>query len=177
MTPGRLVVMPEPKAASFPKIRGALKFYQVASIITGVMLLLLLAEMILKYSPIHVELFAGGSGGMLWFAEVIVGDGCQWYSLFFPGGMGCELISVGDGTNISLLILVAHGWFYVLYLFAIFRLWSLMRWPFSRFILLALGGVIPALSFIMEVKVSRDTMAYLATREAAIATENQEAAL
>lgn len=176
-TPGRLVFMPEPKAASFPKIRGALKFYQVASIITGVMLLLLLAEMILKYSPIHVELFAGGSGGILWFADVIVGDGCQWYSLFFPGGMGCELISVGDGTNISLLILVAHGWFYVLYLFAIFRLWSLMRWPFSRFIMLALGGVIPALSFIMEVKVSRETKAYLESREAAIATETQEAAL
>lgn len=168
--------MPEPKAASFPKIRGALKFYQVASIITGVMLLLLLAEMILKYSPIHVELFAGGSGGLLWFADVIVADGCQWFSLFVPGGMGCELISVGDGTNLSLLILVAHGWFYVLYLFAIFRLWSLMRWPFSRFIMLALGGVIPALSFIMEVKVSREVKIYLTNREAAIAAETQEAA-
>ncbi|WP_404435769.1 DUF3817 domain-containing protein [Microbacterium aerolatum] len=165
--------MPEPKAASFPKIRGALKFYQIASIVTGVMLLLLLAEMILKYSPIHVELFAGGSGGLLWFADVIVGDGCQWYSLFFPGGMGCELTSVGDGTNISLLILVAHGWFYVVYLFAIFRLWSLMRWPFARFILLALGGVIPALSFIMEVRVSREVKAYLASREAAMAAETQ----
>ncbi|WP_404472950.1 DUF3817 domain-containing protein [Microbacterium aerolatum] len=165
--------MPEPKAASFPKIRGALKFYQIASIVTGVMLLLLLAEMILKYSPIHVELFAGGSGGLLWFADVIVGDGCQWYSLFFPGGIGCELTSVGDGTNISLLILVAHGWFYVVYLFAIFRLWSLMRWPFARFILLALGGVIPALSFIMEVRVSREVKAYLASREAAMAAETQ----
>ena len=50
-----------PKLASFPAIRGALKFYQVCSIITGTMLLLLLAEMILKYTPIHVELFAGGS--------------------------------------------------------------------------------------------------------------------
>ncbi|MDF2508348.1 MAG: hypothetical protein K0Q52_2207, partial [Microbacterium sp.] len=28
--------MPEPKVASFPAIRGALKFYQIASIITGV---------------------------------------------------------------------------------------------------------------------------------------------
>ena len=87
--------------------------------------------------------------------------------------MGCELVSVGDGTNISLLILVAHGWFYVVYLFAIFRLWSLMRWPFVRFILLALGGVIPALSFIMEVRVSREVRAYLASREAAMAAEAQ----
>ena len=52
-----------PKLSSFPAIRGALKFYQVASIITGVGLLLLVAEMILKYTPLHVELFAGGSGG------------------------------------------------------------------------------------------------------------------
>jgi len=164
--------MPEPKAASFPKIRGALTFYQIASIITGVMLLLLLAEMILKYSPIHVELFAGGSGGLLWFAEVIVGDGCQWFSLFVPGGMGCEMVSVGDGANISLLILISHGWFYVLYLFAIFRLWSLMRWPFGRFIILALGGVVPALSFFMEVRVSREVKAYLASREAAMAADS-----
>ena len=173
--------MPEPKAASFPKIRGALKFYQIASIITGIMLLLLLAEMILKYSPTHIELFAGGSGGFLWFAPVIVGEGCQWFSLFVPGGMGCDLESTGQtagGANISLMILVAHGWFYVVYLFAIFRLWSLMRWPFVRFIMLALGGVIPALSFIMEVRVSREVNAYLASREASAVEDSvtQEAA-
>lgn len=162
--------MPEPKVASFPAIRGALKFYQIASIITGVMLLLLLAEMILKYSPTHIELFAGGSGGLLWFAPVIAGEGCQWYSLFFPGGMGCEMTSAGDGFNISLFILVAHGWFYVVYLFACFRMWSLMRWRFPRFILLALGGVIPMLSFFMEAVVARDVKSYLATREAAEAS-------
>jgi integral membrane protein len=167
-----MFTMREPKAASFPKIRGALKFYQIASIITGVMLLLLLLEMILKYSPTHVELFAGGSGGFLWFAPVIVGEGCQWYSLFIPGGMGCELVSAGDGVNISLFILVSHGWFYVVYLFACFRVWSLMRWRFGRFIMLALGGVVPALSFFMEAKVSREVKTYLASREAAIAASD-----
>lgn len=166
--------MREPKAASFPKIRGALKFYQIASIITGVMLLLLLAEMILKYSPTHIELFAGGSGGFLWFAPVIVGDGCQWYSLFIPGGMGCELDSTGQtagGLNLSQFVLVAHGWFYVVYLFACFRVWSLMRWAFPRFIMLALGGIVPLLSFFMEAKVSREVKIYLASREAAIAAD------
>ncbi|WP_372967881.1 DUF3817 domain-containing protein [Microbacterium sp.] len=148
--------MPEPKVASFPAIRGALKFYQVASIITGVMLLLLVAEMVLKYTPIRLELFAGGSGGLLWFAPVVEG----------PEG----LESTGDGLNISLSILVAHGWFYVVYLFACFRMWSLMRWPFLRFILLALGGVIPLLSFFMEAIVARDVRAYLASREAAEAS-------
>jgi hypothetical protein len=41
-----------------------------------------------------------------------------------------------------------------------------MRWRFPRFILLALGGVIPLLSFIMETRVARDVRAYLAQREA-----------
>ncbi len=145
--------MPEPKVASFPAIRGALKFYRIASIITGIMLLLLVAEMVLKYTPIHLELFAGGSGGLLWFAKVVEG----------PEG----LESTGDGLNLSLGILIAHGWFYVVYLFACFRMWSLMRWPFLRFIMLALGGVIPFLSFFMETRVARDVKTYLDSREAA----------
>ena len=145
--------MPEPKAASFPAIRGALKFYQIASVITGVMLLLLVTEMILKYTPIHLELFAGGSGGFLWFAPVVEG----------PNGHE----STGDGFNLSLGILVAHGWFYVVYLFSCFRVWSLMRWPFRRFVFLALGGVVPFLSFILEVRTARRVRAYLAEREAA----------
>ena len=60
--------MPQPKLSSFPKIRGALRFYQICSVITGIGLLLLVAEMVLKYTPLHVELFLGGSGGFLWFA-------------------------------------------------------------------------------------------------------------
>ena len=51
-----------PKLASFPAIRGALRFYVICSIITGVGLLLLVAEMILKYTPLHVELFAPSHG-------------------------------------------------------------------------------------------------------------------
>lgn len=142
-----------PKLASFPAIRGALKFYQICSVITGTFLLLLVAEMVLKYTPIRLELFLGGSGGFLWFAPVVDG----------PNG----LESTGDGVNISLAILIVHGWFYVVYLFSCFRLWSLMRWQFGRFIMLAAGGVIPFLSFIMEGIVARDVKRYLAEREAA----------
>lgn len=140
--------MPQPKLATFPAIRGALKFYQIASVITGVMLLLLCAEMIIKYF-LEYELFLGGAGGFLWFAQVdAFGE------------------STGDGINLSLLILIAHGWFYVVYLFACFRVWSLMRWGFVRFIMLALGGVVPLLSFFMELRVAREVRAYLAEREA-----------
>jgi len=77
------------------------------------------------------------------------------------------MVSAGDGFNISLFILVAHGWFYVVYLFSCFRLWSLMRWPFPRFLLLALGGIIPFLSFFLEAAETRRVRTYLAEREAA----------
>jgi hypothetical protein len=43
-----------------------------------------------------------------------------------------------------------HGWFYVVYLISDFQLWSRMRWPFAMFVLIALGGVVPFLSFIAE---------------------------
>ena len=141
---------PAPKLASFPAIRGALKFYQICSIITGTMLLLLCAEMLVKY-VLGYELFLGGSGGFLWFAPVV--EGPEGYE------------STGDGFNLSLGILVAHGWFYVVYLFACFRVWSLMRWPFWRFLLLASGGIVPLLSFFLEVRVAREVRAYLKTRE------------
>jgi integral membrane protein len=51
---------------------------------------------------------------------------------------------------------------YVVYLVSNFRLWSLMRWPFSKMILLALGGVIPLLSFIVEKKFHAEVEAELA---------------
>jgi integral membrane protein len=155
-----------PKLASFPAIRGALRFYQICSIVTGVGLLLLVGEMIFRYTPLHVELFAGGSGGVLWWAPVIAGPACEWWSLFAPMTNDCEVMSTGDGFNISTFILVAHGWFYVVYLFSCFRVWSLMRWPFLRFLLLALGGVIPFLSFFLEAATARRVRGYLAAREA-----------
>ena len=132
----------EPKLADLPRIRGALRFYQVASVITGVLLLALCAEMIMKYA-FGLELELGGAYGFL---------------AFVPS----ESLRA---INLSLGILMVHGWGYVVYLFADFRIWSLMRWPFTRFILIALGGVIPFLSFILEVRVTREVRAYLARRE------------
>ena len=81
-----------------------------------------------------------------------------------PYARACETRSDLLGVNLSTGILIAHGWFYVVYLFSDFRLWSLMRWPFSRFILIALGGIVPFLSFFLEAKVGREVKAYLASR-------------
>jgi integral membrane protein len=136
----------EPKLADLPRIRGALKFYQVASIITGVLLLALCAEMIMKYA-FGLELELGGPQGFL---------------AFVPGDMV-------TAVNLSTGILIVHGWFYVVYLFSDFRLWSLMRWPFGRFLLIALGGIIPFLSFFLESRIGREVRAYLDGREAGAA--------
>jgi len=133
----------EPKLADLPRIRGALRFYQVASVITGVLLLALTGEMIMKYA-FGLELELGGPQGFL---------------AFVPG----ETIT---GVNLSTGILIVHGWFYVVYLFSNFRLWSLMRWPFPRLLLLASGGIVPFLSFILEARIGREVRAYLAKREA-----------
>ena len=133
----------EPKLADLPRIRGALRFYQVASVITGVLLLLLCTEMILKYG-FGLELELGGPQGFLAFVP----------------------IDTVTAVNLSTGILMVHGWFYVVYLFSDFRLWSLMRWPFTRFILIALGGIIPFLSFILEARIGREVRAYLDRREA-----------
>lgn len=142
----------EPKLADLPRIPGALRLYQVASIITGVFLLLLCAEMAIKYG-FGYELELGGAYGFL---------------AFVPNGTAAAV-------NLSTGILIAHGWFYVLYLFSDFRLWTLMRWPFSRFVLIALGGVVPTLSFFVEARVAREVKDYLAQRsEAPVQTAGVE---
>ncbi|MFT2815299.1 DUF3817 domain-containing protein [Leifsonia sp. A12D58] len=132
----------EPKPADLPRIPGALKLYKVASVITGVMLLLLCAEMIAKYA-FGYELELGGPNG---FLAMVPND-------------------TVTAVNLSTGILIAHGWFYVLYLFSDFHLWSLMRWSFPRFILIALGGVVPTLSFFVEAKIAKEVTVYLAARE------------
>lgn len=122
------------------QIRSALTFYKVTSYITGVMLLLLCAEMILRYG-FNLFLFAGAT-------NTLTGE-------TFALGLAQAEPSVVEGVNLSIAVLIAHGWLYVLYLIADFRLWSLMRWPFTRFILIALGGVIPFLSILLEKRVHR----------------------
>lgn len=141
----------EPRESDLPRIPGALKFYQVASIITGVLLLLLCAEMLLKYA-FGLELELGGPYG---------------FFAFVPSG---SVVAV----NLSIGVLMVHGWFYVVYLFSGFRLWSFMRWPFWRFALVVLGGIIPFLSFIVESYLAREVRTYLSGRQATV-SEHVEA--
>jgi integral membrane protein len=145
-----------PKLEEFPKIRGALKWYQVSAYITGFMLLLLCAEMVVKYG-LGFQLFALSNYGALTLVPV-------------------KTAVPPTGIDLSTGILIAHGWLYVLYLFCDFRLWSLMRWSFARFVMIALGGVVPFLSFIVETRISKQVKTYLAGREAEAAPTPVEAA-
>lgn len=139
-----------PKPEDFPKIRGALRFYQVFAYVTGIMLLLLCVEMIIKYG-MGYQLFAFSNYGV--FALVDVNEPVA-----------------PTGLDLSTGILIAHGWLYVVYLFSDFRLWSLMRWNFAKFVAIALGGVVPFLSFFVEARITKQVKSYLAGREAEEAT-------
>jgi integral membrane protein len=135
-----------PRPVDVPKIPGALKFYKVMAYITGTFLLLLVAEMLLKYLG-GVELEIAGPFGFLYLA---------------PAG---TVKAVNGSTG----ILIIHGWLYVIYLFAGFRLWSMMRWPFLKFIVIAAGGVVPGLSFVVEHYYKKPVEAFIAANQGATA--------
>jgi len=134
----------KPKLSNIPRIKSALRLYRVTSIITGTFLLLLVLMMVFRYGfGVDIEL-----------------NGPEGFLALTPK----DLII---GVNLSTIILIVHGWFYVVYLYSDFRLWSLMRWTFPRFIVIALGGVVPFLSFIVERRVHRQTVAELEALQSA----------
>ncbi|MGG5171039.1 DUF3817 domain-containing protein [Pseudarthrobacter sp. J1738] len=131
-----------------PQIRSALKFYKVMAYLTGAMLLLLCAELVSRYL-FGTLLVAGGTDALTGAAHGF-------------GFVQAEPKGVLGGFNISVTVLIVHGWMYVIYLMSNFRLWTLMRWPFGKLILMAAGGVIPLLSFFVEKKIHAEVEAELA---------------
>lgn len=150
----------QPKPADYPRIRKALKIYKVTSVITGVMLLLLCAVMVMKYA-FNVQLFLFTPEGFAKFEPL--------------AAEGVEVDYQPPGFDLFKAILIAHGWFYVVYLVSNFMLWSPMRWNFWRFLLLATGGVIPFMSFFLEAKVAREVNAFLASHDAVPGADPQDA--
>ncbi|WP_051477154.1 DUF3817 domain-containing protein [Arthrobacter sp. Br18] len=130
------------------QIRSALGFYRVLAYATGVMLLLVVVEMIAKYGY-GAEIVAGGGSALQLLPEAEA--------------------DLSTGFNLSTAVLIVHGWLYVVYLIADFRLWQFLRWPFSRFVLIALGGVVPLLSFVVEKRIHRQAEADLAAHPEAAA--------
>ena len=121
------------------RLQAALKWYRIAAWITGILLILLTVEIIAKYGfGSEVEMF--GAQGLF----ALVPDGTV------------------QAFNLSQAVLIAHGWFYVVYLFTCFRVWSILRWPFWRFLWLASGGLFPLLSFVIEHYATKTVTAILA---------------
>lgn len=116
---------------------GVLKYFKATSYITGVFLLVIMVLWGIRLS-IQADLWLAGPNGFFSLA----------YYTVDANDMKVGLPDTGlDLTSVSLIV---HGWLYVAYLFGDFRLWTIMRWSFKRFLIIALGGVIPLLSFFTE---------------------------
>ncbi|MCU1438564.1 MAG: hypothetical protein JWP66_1651 [Naasia sp.] len=141
-----------PRISDFSRIRRTLGVYRVLAYLTGVFLLILVVEIILKY-PLGLEAEIGGPYGPI------------------------ALIPVDTHTafNLSLAIQIAHGYAYLAYLVADFVLITYLRWPITRFLLIAAGGVVPLLSFFTEHRITREVSGYLDAREADARTVPTEA--
>lgn len=132
--------MSAPLPSQIPQIRSTLRFYKVSSYITGIFLLLLMVTWGIRRLPfLGFDLWLLGPNGFITFESYgVEGEGLPT-----------------TGINLTVLILIVHGWLYVVYLLADFRLWTLMRWPVTRFLFIALGGIVPFLSFYTEAKFAK----------------------
>jgi integral membrane protein len=138
-----------PPTRDFPTIRRSLLFYKVFAYATGTFLLLVCLEVVLRY--------ALGS-------EVVVGGALGPVAFVAP-----EQVHAVGGFNLSIAVLIAHGYLFLAYLVSDFVLITVMRYPITRFIVIAAGGVVPTLSFIVEARVKREVRSYLALREQQLA--------
>lgn len=117
--------------------RGVLKYFKATSYITGIFLIVIMVLWGIRLS-VHADLWLAGPNGFLSLAYYT--EDASGNKVGFPE----------TGINITTISLIVHGWLYVAYLFGDFRLWTIMRWNFNRFLIIALGGVIPLLSFFTE---------------------------
>jgi hypothetical protein len=123
-------------------LKGALKYFKVTSYITGVFLILIMILWGIRLS-IQADLWLAGPDGFLYLA---------YYSV------DTNDVKVGlpdTGLDLTVISLIVHGWLYVAYLIGAFRMWTLYRWNFISFLVIALGGIIPLLSFFTERYYSR----------------------
>ncbi len=125
-------------------LKGALRYFKITSYITGVVLLLVMVLWALRRLG-GQELWAFGPNGLI--------------SLEAFGSEGLGLPT--SGVSLTVLILIVHGWLYVAYLFGNFRLWTMLRWGLSKFLIISLGGIVPFLSFFTERHYAKVAEGYL----------------
>jgi len=67
-----------------------------------------------------------------------------------------------DGfTSFATGVGIVHGWIFMVYVATCADLYVRMKWSLRRLLVLVLGGVVPALSFVMERRVAREVAASL----------------
>ncbi|MFN6315801.1 MAG: DUF3817 domain-containing protein [Rhodoluna sp.] len=116
-------------------LKSALSFYRVTSITTGIFLLLVVFEMVLKYA-FNLLIWSGGDVGLIGLVPAPADD------------TGLPM----DGVDISKLLLQVHGILYVVYVFADLQVWRLAQLKRVDLLIIASGGVIPLTSFFIERK-------------------------
>jgi integral membrane protein len=126
--------------AQIPQLNKVVGFFRVSSYVTGIFLMLLMITWGIRRLPfLGYDLWLGGPNGFITFESY--------------GVEGEGLPEVG--VNLTVWILIVHGWLYVVYLLADFRMWTLFRWSFFRFVFIALGGIVPLLSFYTEARYAK----------------------
>ncbi len=136
-----------PKASDIPLIRRTLAVYKVSSVLTGTFLIGLVVMMVTRYG-FDRDIELNGPDGFLALSPV----------------------DTLTGINVSIFLLAVHGWLYVLYLGCDFVLWrvayrGMHPQPFLKFLWIAMGGIIPFLSFFFERQVPREVEAIIARIE------------
>jgi hypothetical protein len=135
-----------PKEAAY---YSALKYFRITSYITGIFLVLIMILWGIRLS-IKADLWLLGPDGFLYLA---------YYS---EDASGVKVGLPEVGFDLTVISLIVHGWLYVVYLLADFRIWTLYRWNFFRFLLIAFGGVVPLLSFFTERHYTKVALAQIA---------------
>ncbi len=121
-----------------PELSRALVFFKITSYVTGVFLLLISVLYGMRLG-ISADVWIAGPQGPVALAQFSV-DPATGDRFGFPT----------EGFSFTVISLIVHGWLYVVYLYANFRLWILLRWGIGKFLLIAAGGIVPFLSFFTE---------------------------
>jgi integral membrane protein len=120
------------RPADIPRIRTVLTVYRVSAIVTGAFLLGVVVMMVTRYG---------------------LGADIEWSSAYGFDLAPKELIDGRGTVNVSTILLQVHGLLYVVYLAVDLVLWRLGVYGFGRFVWIAMGGIVPLLSFVFEFQV------------------------
>lgn len=115
-------------------IRKRAKLFAISASITGIMLFFLYIVAAIRWF-MHSDIWLFTQNGFISLIQL-------------PQHGIATVPSVG--INFTVWFLIVHGWLYVIYLLLCFALWSALRWPITRFLLIALAGTLVIVSFIVE---------------------------